>query len=581
MSNWRQAPAPLDEAQIVATHEADVVIVGLGYAGTAAMRAAAEGGAKVMAVEMMQENKYSTWGRDVGHLNSEFLASRGIPKVDPIDYFNEWMRRACGRANPGLIMKFCKNAGTAFDWYTDVLKDRDYLSTPFWPGGSKFDGELSGYKFWPGTAQFPDAPGGPPVGPHGKGGPGGPGGPGGGPGGPGGPGGGPGGPGGGPGGPGGGPGGPGGFPPRDDNPDHLSLTGVAKANIEKAKALGAEAFFGFSGYYLEKDGERVSALIAKHTLSGEYHRFTAKKAVILSAGGFGGNGEMMDDLVHDMVDLYREGDGSNKRGMGRNGSGIKMGVWAGGVVEAGTLPTMGGNFNAHRGINGTFGSLWLDTKGKRYCNEVFGDPVITGFVGNQIARGTFYNIIDSAVEEDLAWAVPAHEGYDASKNDGGLKRNMDNALAAGKGGCMAFAPGGAVKMVGGRNMEELLDNAELTGELRENVKNSIERYNEICRMGRDEDFGKDAKLLRPLDQWPLFIQFNTYTSRMLCTVGGLVTDENQNCLDVNYEPIPGLYASGNTCGRRYGPQYSTPTSGVSIGIAITLGREVGKEVATL
>jgi predicted oxidoreductase len=130
-------------------------------------------------------------------------------------------------------------------------------------------------------------------------------------------------------------------------------------------------------------------------------------------------------------------------------------------------------------------------------------------------------------------------------------------------------------------MEELLDNAELTGQLRENVKNSILRYNEICKAGRDDDFGKDAKLLRPLDQWPMFIQFNdlNYLGRIMCTCGGLLTDERQNVLDDDFEPIPGLYATGNCCGRRFGPQYSTPTAGVSIGMCVTLGREAGKEAA--
>ncbi len=584
MSNWRQPPEPIEPSQIVATHEADVVIVGLGYAGSAAIRAAAEAGAKAIGIEMQQEKRFGTWGHDVGHINSKFLASRGIPHVDEIEYFNEWMRRAGGRANPGLIMKFVKNAGTAFDWYTDMLKSYDYLRTPFWPSGSKFDGELSGYRFWPGTAQFVDGPTtrGGEDGPNGgSAGPGGPGGPGGGPGGPGGgpggPGGGPGGPGGGPGGPGGGPGGPGG----DNDPDHLSLGAVAKCNIDKACALGSEAYFGFAGYYLTKEDGRVTGVVAKETKTGEYHLFKASKGVILSAGGFGANKEMMRDLVHDVVDLYREGDGSTIGGMGRNGSGIKMGIWAGGQMEAGAVPIMGGNFNSHRGLNGTFGILWLDPKGKRYCNETFGDPVISGFPGNQMPRGTYYNIIDSRISEDLEWAVPAHEGYDGSMGDGMMKWAMNAALEAGKGGTVVGAPGGAIKLVAGRNMDELLDNAELTGELRENVKASIERYNEICRQGRDEDFGKDAKLLRPLDAWPLYIQFNTYTSRMLCTVGGLVTDENQCVLDRDYEPIPGLFASGNTCGRRYGPQYSTPTSGVSIGIAITLGREVGKYAASL
>lgn len=68
---------------------------------------------------------------------------------------------------------------------------------------------------------------------------------------------------------------------------------------------------------------------------------------------------------------------------------------------------------------------------------------------------------------------------------------------------------------------------------------------------------------------------------MLCTVGGLLTDANQNVLDQNFDPIPGLYATGNCCGRRFGSQYSTPTAGISIGIAITLGREVGRDAYLL
>ena len=45
------------------------------------------------------------------------------------------------------------------------------------------------------------------------------------------------------------------------------------------------------------------------------------------------------------------------------------------------------------------------------------------------------------------------------------------------------------------------------------------------------------------------------------------------------EPIPGLYATGNCCGRRWGVQYSTPFPGVSIGMAWTLGRLCGMHAA--
>ena len=575
MASWRTPPAPIPEEQIVSRHTADVVVVGVGYAGTAALRSAAESGAKVIAIEKQKEALFNTWGKDVGHINSKFLERRGVPHVDELEYFGDWMRRAAGRANPELIMRFVRNSGSAFDWYIDMVEDTDYINVAFWPSGRNFDGELSGYKFWPGTAQLmvprggPGGPGGPEK-PEGKE--------------------------------------PPGEKPGPMGPDSpigpdsvlseeekakfilaheksvggmLNARDITLANQKKALELGSEIYWGIEAMQLTKTGDRVTGVIGRDR-EGNYHLYEGTRGVILAAGDFGGNQEMFEELACDVRDLYNPGDGSRKRGGGRDGRGIQMGVWAGGRLEAGVLPTMGGNFNTHRGINGTFGMLWLDPNGKRYCNEVFGDPVIAGMVGNQIPRGTFYNIIDSDIYEYLQWAVPAHEGYDNSMDPEGkqLRSILDRALAAGKDGYESRGPGGDVRIVGGRNMEELLDNARLTGEVRENVRKSILRYNELGELGRDEDFGKDAKLMKPL-KWPLFIQFQHYDNRVLCTVGGLLTDGNQNVLGQNFEKIHGLYATGNCCGRRFGPQYSTPTAGISIGIAITLGREAGRDAFLL
>lgn len=64
----------------------------------------------------------------------------------------------------------------------------------------------------------------------------------------------------------------------------------------------------------------------------------------------------------------------------------------------------------------------------------------------------------------------------------------------------------------------------------------------------------------------------------MVTCGGIITDGEQNALDENFEPIPGLYVSGNDCGRRFGYDYITPIPGVSLSMAVTLGRECGKSV---
>ena len=91
--SWRNPPEPIPEELIGETKEFDVVVAGLGHAGTAAARAAAEAGARVCAIELFQERGFRAFGMDVGHINSKFLEKRGIPKVDPIDLFNEMMRR--------------------------------------------------------------------------------------------------------------------------------------------------------------------------------------------------------------------------------------------------------------------------------------------------------------------------------------------------------------------------------------------------------------------------------------------------------------------------------------------------------
>lgn len=130
-------------------------------------------------------------------------------------------------------------------------------------------------------------------------------------------------------------------------------------------------------------------------------------------------------------------------------------------------------------------------------------------------------------------------------------------------------------------LEELADMLGFAGEKKANFLASIDRYNRFCANGRDEDFGKDPRLLLPLCKPPYYafrrrVQIG---NEFLATVDGLWTDERQNVLDMKKEPIPGLYATGNCCGRRWGVQYSTPIPGVSIGMAWTLGRLCGQNAA--
>jgi hypothetical protein len=453
-------------------------------------------------------------------------------------------------------MQFCQLCGEAFDWYLEpaTKEEIETIEVAFWPAGKKFTGEISGQKFWVGTSEFPEKM----V-----------------------------------------------FMDRmhlvkksgEVKESDLTPFGIEKKklaglytltqllwdNMEYAKKKGARLFFGMNAQQLVMDGDRVTGVIAKD-VHGKYVKYNARKGVILATGDFGGNKEMVRDLMTDISDLFDEGE--DFRFSGRDGRGIQMGVWAGGRMEARPVPAMGGNFATLNSVVHTFGTLWVDENGRRFCNEGFGDPVFAGLPVAPLKHGTGVVVFDSSIIDDLQASPPAHQSFRPT-DPIYIKALTDNMDAASKAGAKGVETGGMMTMsrlYSADSLETLADYAGFKGTAKQNFLETVKRYNKYAADGRDEEFGKDALLLNAIDAPPYYAQPVKTGAMMgfwLCTVGGLLTDEYQNVLNQKKDPIPGLYATGNSCGRRYGPQYFTPTAGVSIGIALTLGREVGRIVAGL
>ncbi len=87
----------------------------------------------------------------------------------------------------------------------------------------------------------------------------------------------------------------------------------------------------------------------------------------------------------------------------------------------------------------------------------------------------------------------------------------------------------------------------------------------------------------PIDTPPFFggASSTSHSSNpAMVTMSGLVTDETQNVVDKDWNPIEGLYAAGNCLGGRYGFGYSTPFAGNSVGMAITHGWIAGHQVGS-
>lgn len=120
-------------------------------------------------------------------------------------------------------------------------------------------------------------------------------------------------------------------------------------------------------------------------------------------------------------------------------------------------------------------------------------------------------------------------------------------------------------------LEEL---AEKTGICAENLEETVDEYNDYCD-GYDEEFFKAQKYLRPLTKAPYYaaaIRPGGYG-----TVGGIRINENCECCDSDFEPVPGLYAAGADACNIYDDSYMFLLPGNSMGFAVNTGRIAGME----
>ena len=109
------------------------------------------------------------------------------------------------------------------------------------------------------------------------------------------------------------------------------------------------------------------------------------------------------------------------------------------------------------------------------------------------------------------------------------------------------------------------------------LQEEIDKYNASYDAGVDSDWHKRDVLLTPIRTAPFYaIKFGP---SILTVPNGVEVDEMMRVLDKDLEPIPGLYASGNASGGRYGVDYPVVMNGNSHGSALTFGFLVGEQLA--
>ena len=561
--DWLGAAPQISDDEIVEFIDCDVVVCGGGHAGIQAALAAAEGGAKVAVIEQSPEDSRKVKGEDIGHVNSQFLIERGFGPYNEGEIVQEFCLRAGGRVNTEVIRKFVANSGEMFDhaaslvnWPDDRIKlvsEADPSISPLddsmiciHQSGLALDGAVDyplyrgGFKTWPCVVQF--------MGPI----------------------------------------------------QHAPVDGVAalsrldefqQFSILEGKDLGVTWYCGEKATVLTQDeGGAVTGVISER--SDGYAKYVASKGVILCTGDFAAN----TDMTWNLLTEYREHnermgmDASSLQGQSDcMGEGHKMGCWAGGFIEAGPRGAM--SFGG--GASGPWGSspfLWLNSQGERFMSEAAVCDSMAIAVRQPF--GGFTLVTDANYEETLKNSSLDHGCANFGRPDYYTELVEDMQAVP-----VDDPAGGTVRMCtvaermpsqvfAASTLDGLADMLGYAGETKEAFLASIERYNELCHAGEDSDFGKDAVLMTPIENPPFYGCGNAAAEGFgankrtmgvsLVTLTGLETNGDLQVVNQNYEPIPGLYAAGNTLGGRYGLQYTTPFAGNSIGMAMTHGRVAGK-----
>ncbi len=301
---------------------------------------------------------------------------------------------------------------------------------------------------------------------------------------------------------------------------------------------------------------------------GKPSTIRARRGVVLASGGFEHDEEMRRKYQAAPISTsWTSGATTN------TGDGIKAGVAAGATLalmdDAWWGPTvmLGPNpffLLAERSLPG---AVVVNGDGRRYVNEAC----------------AYVNFVHAMYDGEKSGVthVPSHLIFDATYRN----RYPFSTLPPRKPFPKKWVEAGIVKVAS--SVEDL---ASQIGVPADNLRQTLDRYNDMVAGGRDLDFGKGDSAydryygdpsvrpnpcLAPVRNTPLYA-FSLWPGD-LGTKGGLVTDEHARVLGENGAPIAGLYAAGNVSAAVMGHEYAG--AGATIGPAMTFGYIAAKHLA--
>ncbi|MBR2835536.1 MAG: FAD-binding protein [Coriobacteriales bacterium] len=329
-----------------------------------------------------------------------------------------------------------------------------------------------------------------------------------------------------------------------------SVPPVIKYLIAECDPALLDAHYNTPAVQLRKDESgRVTGVIAQRE-DGSYILCNAKKGVILCAGDYGNDLEMRDELMP-----YAKGLPAGYAKKTDTGDGHKMAVWIGAAMEP-APHACNIHYDPELKYPNYQGTVmpWLrvNANGERFSNEDV--PYEQIYAKDMHNPGLMHFQVFDA-DYTTTWKEMG--------KGGAMRANWDEIVPQ-------ALEAGDLRV--GETLEELAEAMEVPVDV---FVATVERYNELCDKGYDEDFGKQAARMKKVAT-PPFYAFARQAS-CLTPLGGLEIYGNMQVLDESGKPIEGLYAAGNNSGNFFGGFVQRMCApGFGVGRAFLTGRVAAK-----
>lgn len=522
--SWRDAPAPIPQDQLAEIYISDIVIVGAGNAGMAAGMRAVERGASVTIVEKLSAVGASR--SSFAAIDSRMQKAAGI-SLNKHEVVEELCKYASHRVDQKLIRLWANESGATMDWLADLMAQQGYEMIVETDCGNEDHGF---YKTFPVCHNLQSVyEGDEPV------------------------------------------------PYMADASVHPE---IAMHLVEPFTAAGGRILFNTPMKQLiRNEAGRVIGVVCKDA-DGDYVGVYARKGVMICTGGYAYNEDMMRDMNPQTVAHCT----TMEAYPGNNGDGIKAATWIGAdkddvptvmVFDRGGVPSGvgGGGLYASSGVMTHIGSqpfLKVNHDGERFCNEsVPYDYIYHAATKEKLS--TYCMIFDANWREQTRQfhtigcsrmqLSPSGSKYILSTED--FQEFFFQNILMPAGIC-----------VEADTIEGLAEKLLIPADA---LRATVDRYNELCAKGVDEDFGKESYRMMPIDTPPY--RAVTLGGQLLCTLDGLRINTQMQVLDRSGEVIDGLYAGGNDSGGFFSNCYPELVVGIAMGRTFTFARLAGENMA--